>query len=1680
MCMFSLEELFNCTLLCLQITRRLIPIYLMEKANSSAQVSQHEKYKCEEGVSEEVCKYEQGTYHSIHGGILLIHGIEVKEEYCKWSSGHLEQKSICMNKQEDYDSGPMDFTVDSELLSYITDVQKNKTVSRIKEEDLSSKFDRQCSYPDEEGPGLGLTPSRHCPLQQTSVNVKLESLEFEIKRTVKALESSPAGEALQDNVSFFLSPLAQTSPKCRSQQTVDDKSMKNLTLASENGILASIQDDSQSGMKVNTVSVITTPTPITSRDVTTVYETHSESVNSKCKSRNGNLCQTQQEPYECSECGKIYKQMRHLKEHRVVHTGEKPFCCPECGKGFPTIGSLHRHVKIHTGEKPYSCSECRKQFRTMSHLQQHRKIHTGEKPYCCSECGKGFTTLGNLHRHVKIHTGEKPYCCSECRKQFRTMSNLQDHRKIHTGEKPFSCPECGKGFPTIGSLHRHVKIHTGEKPYSCSECRKQFRTMSHLQQHRKIHTGEKPYCCSECGKGFTTIGSLHRHVKIHTGVKPYCCSECRKQFQTMSNLHQHTIIHNREKPFSCPECGKGFPTIGSLHRHVKIHTGEKPYSCSECRKQFRTMSNLQQHRKIHTGERPYCCSECSKQFQTMSNLHQHTIIHTGEKPFSCPECGKGFTTIGNLHRHLKPTFTKVLVNQAEPSRMLVSGSEINGKPVCLVCNQQVSVLKEYNIRRHYETHHGGKYDILQGRLRREKINELLVGLRKQQSIFTRSREVSEAAVKATYVIANEIALASKPYSDGEFVKRCMMKAAELVCPEKRQAFANISLTRNTMAERISELSADLDRQLKHKVKSFLAFSVAIDESTDIIDVAQLAIFIHGVDDTLTVTEEFLELVPMSDTTTAEDIFGSVVGVLDRVGVDWSRAVSLATDGAPSMIGRKAGVVTKFREKVQAANGGDGFWTSHCILHQEALCCKSLKMDHVMEVVVRTVNFIRARGLNHRQFDCLLSDNHVTNTLPYYTEMSRLQCVCLVLENFSIVLSSAYRSKDGCYSHLSQMEKANSPFQGPGHEKYKCEKEVSEEACNYEQETYRRINWGLLLMHGIEVDEEHCKWSSGHLEEDSICMNKQEDCDSGPMDFTVDSELLSSITDVQKNKTVSNIKEEDLSSESDRQCSYPDEEAPGLGLTPSRHCPLQQHSVNVKLESLESDIKRTVKSSDSNPAGEDLQSHGSSFFSPLAQTSPQCRSQQTEDDKNMKNLTLASENGIPTSLQDDSQPVMKLNTVGVITTPTQIPNTDLTRVNQTPRELVKSKCKSRNGNLCQTQQEPYECSECGKKFQQMRHLKKHRIVHTGEKPFSCPECGNRFNTIGNLHRHIKIHKGEKPYRCLECRKQFQTKGNLQKHRKIHTGEKPYCCSECRKQFRTKGNLQEHKKTHTGEKPYCCSECGKRFQQLHSLKTHRTIHTGEKPYCCSECRQQFRTLSNLHRHTIMHTGKNPFSCPDCGKGFTTTGNLRKHVKIHTGDKPYCCSECRKQFRTMSNLQDHRRIHTGEKPYCCSECRKQFRTMSNLQQHTIIHTGEKPFSCPECGKGFATTGNLRIHVHIHTGEKPYCCSECRMQFRTMSSLQIHRRIHTGEKPYCCSECTMQFRTMSSLQIHRRIHTGEKPYCCSDCRKQFRTVSSLHRHRRTHTGEKPYCCSDCGKRFQRPHGLKSHRRHHTGEKPY
>ena len=59
---------------------------------------------------------------------------------------------------------------------------------------------------------------------------------------------------------------------------------------------------------------------------------------------------------------------------------------------------------------------------------------------------------------------------------------------------------------------------------------------------------------------------------------------------------------------------------------------------------------------------------------------------------------------------------------------------------------------------------------------------MLAGLMKRLYASTRSRDISDVAAKASYLIAN--VQASKPFPDGELVKICIKKVVEVVCCEQ--------------------------------------------------------------------------------------------------------------------------------------------------------------------------------------------------------------------------------------------------------------------------------------------------------------------------------------------------------------------------------------------------------------------------------------------------------------------------------------------------------------------------------------------------------------------------------------------------------------------------------------------------------------------------------------------------------------------------------------------------------------------------------------------------------------------------------------------------------------------------------------------------------------------------------
>ncbi|KAF4087849.1 hypothetical protein AMELA_G00076080 [Ameiurus melas] len=294
-------------------------------------------------------------------------------------------------------------------------------------------------------------------------------------------------------------------------------------------------------------------------------------------------------------------------------------------------------------------------------------------------------------------------------------------------------------------------------------------------------------------------------------------------------------------------------------------------------------------------------------------------------------------------------------------------TEIRNNCVCLICQETVAVFKEFNIKRHYQMKHAN-YEELAGNERKEKLKQLEAVLTAQQRFFTRARESNENATKASYEVATLVAKHCKPFTEGGFIKDCVMKMVEKICPEKKHEFANVCLARNTVVRRIEDISSDIKRQLEAKGVEFDFFSLACDESTDAPDPAQLLIFLRGVDSEMIVSEE-LDLPSLKDQTRGTDVFVSLCSAVDDLKLPWNKFTGITTEGAPAMAGERSGLSTLICNKV-SEEGGKAI-KRHCIIHQQVLCAKHLKYDHVMKPVIKTINYIRSKALCHRQFQQFL-------------------------------------------------------------------------------------------------------------------------------------------------------------------------------------------------------------------------------------------------------------------------------------------------------------------------------------------------------------------------------------------------------------------------------------------------------------------------------------------------------------------------------------------------------------------------------------------------------------------------------------------------------------------------------------------------------------------------------------
>uniref|UniRef100_H3AYD7 Uncharacterized protein n=1 Tax=Latimeria chalumnae TaxID=7897 RepID=H3AYD7_LATCH len=254
-------------------------------------------------------------------------------------------------------------------------------------------------------------------------------------------------------------------------------------------------------------------------------------------------------------------------------------------------------------------------------------------------------------------------------------------------------------------------------------------------------------------------------------------------------------------------------------------------------------------------------------------------------------------------------------------------NEISMKPVFLICQQTGSAFKRSNLEQHYTTVHAGfseKYPP-GSNLRKNKIEQLAAS-------FKTSAEILYADFNNKNAILKQI--------------------------------KGLQLSDTTVMRRVEEIGKDIWQQLMADLSAAPCFSLALNESTDISDFSQLCVWIHFPKKEL-FCEKLLCLIPMKTQTKGEDIFTALLNFFTENNLEWKKLISVCTDGAPNMRGKEKGLLGLMRKQ----EGIPKFIMFHCIIHQEALVSQIEKW--FMQLVVKVVNFIVSRALNHRQFRVLV-------------------------------------------------------------------------------------------------------------------------------------------------------------------------------------------------------------------------------------------------------------------------------------------------------------------------------------------------------------------------------------------------------------------------------------------------------------------------------------------------------------------------------------------------------------------------------------------------------------------------------------------------------------------------------------------------------------------------------------
>ncbi|KAF2361470.1 hypothetical protein FHG87_007781 [Trinorchestia longiramus] len=166
--------------------------------------------------------------------------------------------------------------------------------------------------------------------------------------------------------------------------------------------------------------------------------------------------------------------------------------------------------------------------------------------------------------------------------------------------------------------------------------------------------------------------------------------------------------------------------------------------------------------------------------------------------------------------------------------------------------------------------------------------------------------INKPILTASYEVAYQIANLGKPHAIGETQQVVLMMANIMLGKETEVKLSLIPLSNATISDRIEDTSKDILAQVvADLISSPAKFSLQLDETTDVSNLSQLAVFVcYAKDDVI--KEDYLFCKPLTAKTKAADMKKFVDNFFKNNSLSWDMVSAVCSNGALAMLGRKSG------------------------------------------------------------------------------------------------------------------------------------------------------------------------------------------------------------------------------------------------------------------------------------------------------------------------------------------------------------------------------------------------------------------------------------------------------------------------------------------------------------------------------------------------------------------------------------------------------------------------------------------------------------------------------------------------------------------------------------------------------------------------------------------------------